>query len=178
MIASTQPVLSKRFLSRCDSLYTSQLNRSKEKKSKTGRITRRGYVLLFDAKSFRQWLLAQFGGNENGVIRCCYCPQFLTAFLCAVDHQVPLSRGGLPDLGNLDVICPECNFTKGRMTKPEFEYFISKLREMSAHFGNSEAERDITSRLQKAVQLAASVRRTMAQKAQQAVTVPSTDEDW
>lgn len=51
---------------------------------------------------------------------CCYCAGRLTLSKLAVDHAVPVSRGGLFTSGNLRVCCQSCNWRKGKMTADEF----------------------------------------------------------
>lgn len=51
---------------------------------------------------------------------CCYCAGRLTLSKLAVDHAVPVSRGGQFILGNLRVCCQSCNWRKGKLTAEEF----------------------------------------------------------
>jgi 5-methylcytosine-specific restriction endonuclease McrA len=50
---------------------------------------------------------------------CFYCGVALAAVSVAVDHRVPLSRGGTHALDNLRVICARCNRLKGTRTEVE-----------------------------------------------------------
>src|SRR6185437_7341446 len=52
---------------------------------------------------------------------CCYCAGRLTLSKLAVDHSLPVSRGGRFTSGNLRVCCQSCNWRKGRLTADEFE---------------------------------------------------------
>ena len=51
---------------------------------------------------------------------CCYCSGRLTLSKLAVDHAVPVSRGGMFTIGNLRACCQSCNWRKGKMTAEEF----------------------------------------------------------
>ena len=157
--------LSDRFKSRVSSLYQSQRNRAKEKAGPSGRVSKKGYLLPFDQKQFAAWFIDQFGGVEGGVIRCKYCNCPVDAYSCVVDHEVPLKRGGSPALSNLALPCEPCNQCKGGLTPDEFKFFVDKMAEMSLRFSGGQAVKDITSRLQKAISLAASVRWSRSQKA-------------
>jgi hypothetical protein len=147
------------------SLFKSQQNRAEEKRDKNDRITRPGYELPFDREQFVAWFLGKLGGNEGSAIRCLYCSQPIDAYSCAIDHAIPLKRGGSPELSNLDVVCEGCNFAKGQMTVEEFVFFRQSLIAMFVKFPDGKAVRDITSRLQKAVQLAAGMRWNRAKAA-------------
>jgi 5-methylcytosine-specific restriction endonuclease McrA len=168
--------LSQRFQDRIDSLWGSQLSRSREKKGPSGRISKPGYELPFNKKQFVAWFVDIFGG-EFGVIRCRYCNRPIDAFNCVVDHSTPLKRGGPPALHNLDVICEEDNQIKGQMTPDEFTWFLNKMAEMSARFPGSPCVRDITSRLQKAIKLAAAVRFGIASRQKKAVAAVVQQDD-
>lgn len=161
--------LSPRFKERVGNLYKSQVSRARQKTGPSGRISRKGYVLPFDQKQFTAWFVDQFGGNEGGVIRCKYCNVPLDAYSCVVDHEVPLKRGGSPALSNLGLPCEPCNQCKGGMTPDEFRFFLDKMAEMSLRFAGGQAVQDITSRLQKAIKLAAAVRFNIATKQRKAI---------
>lgn len=51
---------------------------------------------------------------------CYYCATALTPKIYAVDHRVPLARGGRVEFDNLSPACKRCNDTKGEMTDGEF----------------------------------------------------------
>jgi 5-methylcytosine-specific restriction endonuclease McrA len=161
--------LSTKFKERVGSLYKSQVSRARQKQGPTGRISKKGYDLTFDQKQFTAWFLDQFGGNEGGVIRCKYCNVPLDAYSCVVDHEVPLKRGGSPALSNLGLPCEACNQVKGGMTPDEFRFLLDKLAEMSVRFASGHAVQDITSRLQKAVKLAAAMRYNIATRQKKAI---------
>jgi 5-methylcytosine-specific restriction endonuclease McrA len=163
--------LSKRFQDRINSLFGSQQNRAREKRGPSGRLSKAGYVLPFDKKQFAAWFLDQFSGNEFSVIRCKYCNKPVDAYSCVVDHEIPLKRGGSPGLQNLGLPCEPCNQIKGGMTPDEFRFFLATLQQMALRFHGGQAVQDITSRLQKAIKLAAAVRFSMSRKRQQVAPV-------
>ncbi len=51
---------------------------------------------------------------------CYYCQGDLGVLGKHVEHMVPLSRGGLHDISNLCLACPDCNLSKGIKTAEEF----------------------------------------------------------
>ena len=71
----------------------------------------------------------------------------------AVDHAIPLSRGGGAELGNLDYPCKPCNDQKGSMKPAEFLALL-KFLETAIPL----ARQDVLSRLSKAIALAAAMR--------------------
>jgi hypothetical protein len=108
--------------------------------------------LPFTLDQFREHCLKYFG-EEDGVVLCRYCriPVYLGA--CAVDHAVPLGRGGSIGLENLEFPCQPCNDKKGQLTSGEFIALGEFLKLLPF-----EASQDVMSRLQKAVKLAAGKR--------------------
>lgn len=50
--------------------------------------------------------------------RCTYCHCLLSSF--HIDHIMPVSRGGLNDRANLQLLCPTCNMKKGASTHAEY----------------------------------------------------------
>lgn len=160
--------LSQRFKDRALTLYQSQVNRARQKTGPSGRISKKGYELPFDQKQFIAWFVDKFGGNEGGVIRCCYCTAPIDAYSCVVDHEIPLKRGGSPGLENLGLLCEGCNQSKGILLPEEFRFFLDKMAEMSVRFASGQAVQDIMSRLRKAVKLAAAMRFNIASKQKKA----------
>lgn len=53
-------------------------------------------------------------------LQCQYCGVKLTLKSLEVDHDMPLSRGGTNELGNLIACCHSCNNRKGRRCWGEF----------------------------------------------------------
>lgn len=166
--------LSKPFQERIDALFKSQQNRARQKKGPSGRISKRGYELPFDKREFTAWFLDRLGWQERGVISCRYCNRPIDAYSCVVDHEIPLKRGGSPGLHNLGLPCEACNQIKGGMTPEEYIFFLRKMQEMALEFHNGQAVQDITSRLQKAVKLAAAYSLAIARK-QKAVVAKALD---
>ena len=65
------------------------------------------------AKDIRLDLLRQVVGNTQGWL-CADCGKDISGVTQArVDHIVPVSRGGTHDLGNLQLLCHQCNVRKG-----------------------------------------------------------------
>lgn len=174
------PELSQRFIDRADSIFDNTKRRTREKRNKHQRVIRRGQDLPFSRQEFRAWLLAQFAGNEYGVIRCCYCNRPVDVYSCRVDHATPLHRGGNAGFENLALPCDVCNSIKSRLLPDEFRWFLDRMAEMSLKFGQTPV-RDIMSRLEKAVALAQSVRMNRVRRVQEqaaAVAVPAVDDDF
>jgi 5-methylcytosine-specific restriction endonuclease McrA len=124
------------------------------------RVMRKGFPgLPFDKDEFRQHVLSAMGGYEDGFFRCRYCNGFFTLEQVAVDHMLPLSRGGGVELENLDYPCKPCNARKGSM--PPEEYF-KLLKFLDDELPLEKA--DILQRLQISVQLAAADRARKAKE--------------
>jgi 5-methylcytosine-specific restriction endonuclease McrA len=155
--------LSPKFATRRDSLWESQKRRASSRKSKTGRITRKGYVLPFDKKQFTAWLVDIFADGTRP-IRCRYCLQPIDVYNCQLDHAVPLQRSGRPDLDNINPICESCNKSKHVMLPEEFELFLIKMREMADHFHNGIAVKSIMHRLESYSNLKAAANQARAKK--------------
>jgi hypothetical protein len=109
--------------------------------------------LLFDKEGFRGYLLAAMNNSYDGVIKCRYCNYYFTVAEIAVDHAVPLSRGGSTDLDNLEFPCKGCNDKKGSMTPTEFLALMCFLESDLPL-----ARQDVLSRLAKANSLAQGAR--------------------
>lgn len=132
------------------------------------RVTRKGFPgLPFDKDGFREHILAAMGGNYDGYFRCRYCSGYFALEQVAVDHSLPLSRGGGVELENLDYPCKPCNNRKGSM--PPDEYF-KLLRFLDEEIPL--AKTDVLKRLEISVQLAAAdrVRRAKEKREMEAKT--------
>jgi 5-methylcytosine-specific restriction endonuclease McrA len=168
------------FHKRFASIYAGMKRRTDEKRFKTGRntgrIRRHAVPLGFTAKDLEAWLLARRGAPDKPY-QCRYCSGWITLMTCVLDHAVPLHRGGSAGLSNLDDPCPSCNAEKGRLTPEEFVWFRERMLEMEFKFGRVPVS-DITSRMGKAVRLAASVWRSQGQKAKQAVATQQVEADF
>jgi 5-methylcytosine-specific restriction endonuclease McrA len=119
-----------------------------------GRVIRKGfYGLPFDKEQFRAHVLAALGGNYDGFVRCRYCTGFFPLGEVAVDHALPLARGGGVDLDNLEYPCKGCNDAKGGMTPTDY---LKLLGFLDNHIPLAKA--DVLHRLKIAVKLAAGER--------------------
>ncbi len=73
------------------------------------------------------WMEERFpNGSVHG---CPFCRVPIDAFSCTLDHSIPISRGGLIGLVNIDPICPLCNALKGEMTPIEYRSFLDWMEE-------------------------------------------------
>ena len=122
--------------------------------SMQARMTRKNLPALpFTKAEFRDWLLIQLGSNQDGFAQCRYCRNYFGIEECAVDHAVPLARGGSAGLDNLELPCGRCNHRKGGLTPDEYLALLGFL-EARIPLGRL----DVLERLEKAVQLAAGQR--------------------
>ena len=106
----------------------------------------------FSLKDFRADILSVMDGKEDGAILCRYCNTHFTIEGIAVDHAKPLSRGGSPDLSNLDYPCRPCNNRKGEMDPVEFKKLLAFLETIPL------ARIGVLKRLEQSVSLAAGAR--------------------
>jgi 5-methylcytosine-specific restriction endonuclease McrA len=92
------------------------------------RVKGKGFPgLPFDKDGLRTHLLKAMGGTYDGFLRCRYCAGFFTIEQIAIDHAIPLSRGGGVDLANLDYPCKLCNNRKGGTTPTEYVLLLQFL---------------------------------------------------
>jgi 5-methylcytosine-specific restriction endonuclease McrA len=118
------------------------------------RVRRKGYPgLPFTIAQFRERVLGAMQGLYDGFFRCQYCTGFFTLADIAFDHAIPLSRGGGPELDNLEFPCHGCNAKKGSLTPEEYLRLLQFL-ERDIPLG----KQDVLQRLEIAVQLAAADR--------------------
>jgi 5-methylcytosine-specific restriction endonuclease McrA len=110
----------------------------------------------FTKDELREDVLSVFNGHEDGASQCRYCKGFYTLAEIAIDHAMPLSRGGALDLTNLDYPCANCNNAKGSLTPTEFLKLVDFL-EREIPLGR----KDVLGRLAKAVSLAQGMRSNM-----------------
>jgi hypothetical protein len=131
-------------------------------------------ALTFSLEEFRTDIRNVMGGVEDGAIQCRFCKRWYTLGEIAVDHSVPLSRGGTSNLTNIDYPCRQCNDRKGSMIGVEFLDFLERIETM-----HPLARTDILSRLEKANKLAAGARRVQMLMAQAKAKpqAPPTEED-
>jgi 5-methylcytosine-specific restriction endonuclease McrA len=61
---------------------------------------------------------------------CRYCDKRLTIYTIACDHIVPLSKKGDSNIGNLQLICKQCNARKGPLDESDFAILIQLVLEL------------------------------------------------
>lgn len=107
--------------------------------------------LPFTIVQFRSHVMDALGAAR--VIQCRYCGGYFTFAESAVDHAVPLSRGGWIGLENIEYPCARDNSRKGSLTPDEYLDLMEFL-EKRIPMGRD----DVLERLEKAVQLMAGSR--------------------
>jgi 5-methylcytosine-specific restriction endonuclease McrA len=123
--------------------------REKQKKSafmrKTNSIYRGMKKRASEAKQTLNYSLDELRGaieKQLGLV-CGYCEcTIVTVANMAVDHVIPIARGGSHSKTNLWLCCRPCNWQKGQLTKEEFLRLIKVVRGMQ-----SDAAADIKRRL-------------------------------
>jgi len=68
-------------------------------------------------------------------IECYYCKERCGKSLLlrpAIDHKVPLSKGGQHDISNLVACCEECNARKTNKTVEEFDEYLELLAQVKS----------------------------------------------
>lgn len=63
---------------------------------------------------------------QNELCNACRC--FLDDY--HVDHVIPISRGGINDASNLQLLCPTCNRSKGNKLPHEFEVYRAQKQQV------------------------------------------------
>jgi 5-methylcytosine-specific restriction endonuclease McrA len=116
-------------------------------------------TLPFTLAQLRDFVLLELGGREDGAIRCRYCGRMCDLAAIALDHAVPLSRGGWVGLNNIELPCAPCNAQKGEMTPIQFERLLEFLESDTM----CTARPSILERLQAYSKLLANKRRDEAQ---------------
>jgi len=105
--------------------------------------------LEFTKEQFRSHALAAFNNQFDGFVRCRYCLFFFTISEIAVDHAIPLSRGGGMGLDNLEYICKADNDRKGGLMPTEYLALLAFLETQPF------ARIEVLKRLEQSVKLAA-----------------------
>jgi hypothetical protein len=90
----------------------------------TERLERKKVPLLFTLAQLRSHILDAMGDSFSGGLRCRYCGKICDISEVALDHAVPLSRGGSPLLSNIEMPCQNCNSQKGEREPWEFEALL------------------------------------------------------
>lgn len=85
------------------------------------------YARMINAKMLRRYKMqtpgvsgAEIKALKDAYHACVYCMKPLTHQQKTVDHVVPLSRGGLHEIGNLTIACGSCNAAKSDRDADEF----------------------------------------------------------
>ena len=76
-----------------------------------------------ELRRYRSYKHTLYGIQEG---KCNGCEVLLPFRNLTIDHIIPRSRGGTDDPDNLQLLCAQCNSTKGNRTQ---EYLIQSLRE-------------------------------------------------
>lgn len=74
--------------------------------------------------------------------QCKYCDKILTINTIALDHIVPISKGGASNIDNLQVICKTSNAIKGSLNEESFKLLLDWLDTVS-----EELKKDVLLRL-------------------------------
>jgi 5-methylcytosine-specific restriction endonuclease McrA len=86
--------------------------------SQRRRRARKHDALVHDVPDTMVW---EFNPAGPGVCNYCGCDlAFDQRTTWHIDHVVPLSRGGLHEIGNLVIACAQCNRAKGARTPDEW----------------------------------------------------------
>lgn len=77
-------------------------------------------------KAIREQTWLRYNG-ENYKAKCTvtWCTNIITPFTFEVGHNIPESKGGPTEIGNLRPICPNCNRSMGTSTIDEFSQLSS-----------------------------------------------------
>lgn len=105
--------------------------------------------LEFTKEQLREHILVALGNKFDGYVRCRYCLSFFNISDIAVDHAIPLSRGGGMGLDNLEYVCKADNDRKGGLTPTEYLALLAFLETQPF------ARIEILKRLEQSVKLAA-----------------------
>lgn len=108
--------------------------------------------LDFSREEFREHTLKALDNHYDGAACCRYCKYYFTIGQLAVDHAMPLSRGGSSGLDNLEYICKPCNNRKGGMTPSEYLGLLAFLETIPL------ARIEVLKRLEQSIKLAAGAR--------------------
>jgi 5-methylcytosine-specific restriction endonuclease McrA len=118
------------------------------------RVEGKGLRLPFTLPQLREHILDAMGGSHGGALRCRYCGRVCDISEVDLDHAVPLVRGGLPDLSNIELPCSGCNGAKAEMTPEEFSELLKFLERVIPY-----ARTDILKRLREHSKLLAGKRK-------------------
>jgi len=117
------------------------------------RLVKKGIPpLTFSKDQYRAHIFLAMNSSYDGVLQCRYCHHYFTFAEVAIDHAVPLSRGGSIGLENLEFPCKADNNRKGSLTPTEFLALLGFLETIPL------GRQDVLKRLETSVQLAAGAR--------------------
>lgn len=91
-------------------------------------------ILPYTRIEFHSWLWKHIQLNA---VLCPYCRAPMDITSMQIDHCLPFTRGGGPELSNQMVICKRCNAIKGPMTRHEYLILIEFLDGPAAAFRKS-----------------------------------------
>jgi hypothetical protein len=118
------------FWDRASKAFYNMRSRFQEKRNRKGRILQVGRPLPFTLTDFREWLVGQFHGDVNSVVKCRYCPRMISGMDFQVEHVDPVKQGGSLALDNLALVDEDCNRFKGNLTESAFAMLREFLRRM------------------------------------------------
>jgi hypothetical protein len=95
----------------------------------TERVEDKGLRVPFSLAQLRDHVLTAMGDNYGGALKCRYCTKICDLSEVALDHAIPLARGGDPGLENIELPCARCNAAKGEATSEEWTAFMQFLFE-------------------------------------------------
>jgi 5-methylcytosine-specific restriction endonuclease McrA len=124
-VPKTKTALKKMLVEERKTMRTKQKNSSFMRRTRniySGLCKRDGHTVDFTVDDMREWALAAL---EAG---CSYCATRLTVAKLALDHVVPICRGGKSDWTNLCFCCQSCNWQKGSLTADEFLELLALLK--------------------------------------------------
>lgn len=110
------------------------------KNSLVGRSKKYGVECNITVDELRELLYVYYGTP------CKYCGKRLDMNTMALDHVVPISKGGTSNIDNLQIICRTSNGMKGSLNEDNFQLLLDWLQTVS-----EELRKDISIRLARGV---------------------------
>src|SRR5437660_10077436 len=96
------------FSSHIRNVYSGMVRRTAERRFQSGRnkgkIRKHGIPIPFKPKQLEAFLLEKYGA-EDKPFQCHYCRRWIVLMVAAIDHAIPLGKGGSAGFDNLDAIC-------------------------------------------------------------------------
>jgi 5-methylcytosine-specific restriction endonuclease McrA len=122
------------FDSRVTALWSSQKSIGREKKWHTGKragmVRKAAAAIMFTKLDLGDWLWRQVGLNA---VLCPYCSAPIDILSLTLDHIMPRSAGGEFTLANMQVVCADCNASKGDLTHEAFVQILTLARSLSRY---------------------------------------------